>query len=298
MRGHGLSARILLRGAVYVLSMAIGVVALLYPFLVLSSPNPAMGQAHGRDAPLLLTVLVGLCFTVLLLEVQDQTVDAKFVALLGILVSINAVLRFAEVAIPGPGGFSPIFPLIILTGHVFGGSFGFLMGALTMLVSALVTGGIGPWLPYQVFTAGWIGMSVPICRPLISLGSAVLNSRYLPVRHRTSQTQYIEVLILAAFSGLWGLLYGVIINLWFWPFAAGPADQHWTLGAGVVETLRRYAAFYLATSLAWDAMRAVGNILLLLAFGAPALRALRRFQRRFAFDYRPAHTSDTLSGTS
>jgi len=286
---------LLLKGALYGLSMAIGIVAFTYPFLAPITQSSVTGQAHARDAPLLLTVLVGLCFMVLLLEVQGQAMNAKFVALLGILVSINAVLRFVEVAIPVPGGFSPIFPLIVLTGYVFGGRFGFLMGALTLLVSALITGTVGPWLPYQMFTAGWMGMSVPLCRPLVRVGSTILNIRRRPAEHRRPKAQIVELATLAAFAGLWGLAYGAIINVWFWPFATGPADQHWTPGAGAVETLRRYAAFYLATSLAWDAIRAVGNVLLLLAFGAPALRALRRFRRRFAFSHRPAYTSEALS---
>ena len=63
------------------------------------------------------------------------------------LVAVNATLRFLEVALPGPGGFSPIFPLIVLAGYVFGGRFGFLMGALTLLVSAIVTGASGPGCP-------------------------------------------------------------------------------------------------------------------------------------------------------
>jgi energy-coupling factor transport system substrate-specific component len=283
-----------LKGALYGLSMAIGIVAFTYPFLAPITQSPVTGQAHARDAPLLLTVLVGLCFMVLLLEVQGQAVNAKFVALLGILVSINGVLRFVEVAIPVPGGFSPIFPLIVLTGYVFGGRFGFLMGALTLLVSALITGTIGPWLPYQMFTAGWMGMSVPLCRPLVRLGSTILHIHRRPAQHRRPEAQIVELVTLATFAGLWGLAYGAIINVWFWPFATGPADQHWAPGTGVGETLRRYAAFYLATSLAWDAIRAVGNVLLLLAFGAPALRALRRFQRRFAFSHRPVYTSGAL----
>ena len=103
-----------------------------------------------------------------------------------------------------------------------------------------------------------------------------------------------EVLVLAAFAGLWGLVYGGIMNVWFWPFAVGPADQYWEAGIGVLETLKRYAAFYLTTSLAWDALRAVGNVLLMLAFAAPTLRALRRFQRRFAYSHRPVFVRPTL----
>jgi energy-coupling factor transport system substrate-specific component len=32
------------------------------------------------------------------------------------------------------------------------------LGMISMLVSALLTGGIGPWLGYQVFAAAWIGL--------------------------------------------------------------------------------------------------------------------------------------------
>ena len=274
--------------AIYGLSTGIGMIAFLYPFLTLSASGEThggmMGQAHTGDAPLMLSVLVGLCFVVLLLEVQGQAVNAKFVALLGILVSINSALRFMEVAVPGPGGISPIFFLIALTGYVYGGRLGFLMGALTLLVSALITGTIGPWLPYQMFTAGWMGMSAPFCRSLVRL--------------LHGEGRWIELAVLAVFGALWGLVYGAIMNVWFWPFAVGPSEQYWEPGTGLVETLRRYAAFYMTTSFIWDAMRAAGNVLLTLAFGSATLHTLRRFQRRFVFTRvsSPLHKDERLPG--
>jgi energy-coupling factor transport system substrate-specific component len=268
--------------SIYGLATLIGVLALIYPFLIPSLSGSVMGQAHADDAPLLLTILVGLCFIVLLLEVQGQAVNAKFIALLGILVSMNAVLRFLEIAIPGPGGFSPIFFLIVLTGYVYGARLGFLMGALTLLVSALITGGVGPWLPYQMLAASWIGLSAPVCGPLVRLVCRVLGRRYDP---REKRVQRLEVVVLTIFAGLWGLVYGAILNVSFWPYAVGPAEQYWEPGIGVGDTLRRYVAFYVATSLAWDVLRAASNVLLSLTLGAPVLRALRRFQRRFAFQY-------------
>jgi energy-coupling factor transport system substrate-specific component len=258
--------------AVYGLSTTIGVAAFLYPFFMPAvEKNAMMGQSHAHDAPLLLTALVGVCFAALLLEVQAQAAGAKMVALIGILVSMNSILRFAEVAIPGPGGFSPIFFLIVLTGYVYGGVFGFLIGSLTLLVSGLITGTSGPWLPYQMFTAGWVGMSAPLCRPLVAL--------------LRGKGKWTEVVVLALFAGLWGLVYGAIMNIWFWPFAMGSAEQHWQSGMGWVDTLKRYMVFYLATSLVWDVMRLAGNVALTLAFGLPTLRALRRFQSRFTFTY-------------
>ncbi|MCC6453361.1 MAG: ECF transporter S component [Caldilineaceae bacterium] len=258
----------------YGLTTLIGVAAFLYPFwLPAVTQNPQTGMAHADDAPLMLTLLVGLAFAVLLLEVQSAAGSAKMVALLGVLVAINSVLRFADAAIPGPGGFSPIFVLIILGGYVYGARVGFLLGVLTLLVSALITGGVGPWLPYQMFTAGWVGMSAPLCR---------LLARLFGWREKGG-----EVLLLALLGALWGLVYGVVINLWFWPYAVGSADQYWTPGLGLVTTVQRYALFYVTTSLAWDSMRAIGNALMILAFGGAILRVLRRFHARFAFTYAP-----------
>lgn len=259
---------------VYGLTTLIGVVAFLYPFWLPAVTQASQtGMAHAGDAPLMLTLLVGLAFAVLLLEVQTAAGSAKMVALLGVLVAINSVLRFAEAAIPGPGGFSPIFVLLILGGYVFGARVGFLLGVLTLLVSALITGSVGPWLPYQMFTAGWVGMSAPLIRPVVlALGWT---------------GKWGEVLLLALLGALWGLLYGVIMNLWFWPFAAGSADQYWTPGLGPLITLQRYILFYVTTSLVWDAMRAVGNGLMLLVFGRAILAVLRRFHARFVFTYAP-----------
>ncbi|MCJ7660877.1 MAG: ECF transporter S component [Anaerolineales bacterium] len=261
---------------IYSLSTALGFIALVYPFFFPAMvENIPMGLARMGEMPLMLTVLLGLCLVVLLYEAQGQTINTKIIALLGVLVAINAALRFIEVAIPGPGGFSPIFFLIILTGYIFGGKFGFLIGSLTIFVSALVTGGVGPWLPSQMFAAGWAGMSASLCRPLVR-GLRLKNKRG-------------EIIILAIFGALWGILYGFIMNLWAWPFIAGPAEQYWAPGTGFAETLNRYLAYYVVTSLGWDILRAVGNAVLILGFGSPTLRALRRFQRRFDFDYLPAN---------
>jgi energy-coupling factor transport system substrate-specific component len=264
----------LLSGTIYVMTTLLGVMAFLYPFWLPSlAQGDGLGMAHAADAPLMMTLLVGLCFAVLLLEVQGNGMSAKALALLGILVAMNSVLRFAEAAIPGPGGFSPIFLLIVLGGYVYGARFGFLLGALTMFVSGLLTGGIGPWLPYQMFVAGWTGMAAPLCRPV--------------VRVMQAEGRWGEVWALAIYAGIWGLVFGMVMNIWFWPFIAGAAEYYWSPGISVLETIRRYLVFYAVTSLVWDAMRMAGNLALILAFGMPVLRVLRRFHDRFTYAYVP-----------
>jgi energy-coupling factor transport system substrate-specific component len=266
---------------IYFTATISGVLVLLYPFFLPGvSQQSGFGTLRTGEMPLMMTFLLGLCLVALLFEAQGQMVNTKLIALLGILVAINSALRFIETAIPGPGGFTPIFFLIILVGYVFGGRVGFLMGALTMLVSALVTGGVGPWLPAQMFTAGWVGMSAIILHPMVRTLSA---NRTL----KSGSISRMEITIMAGFGLLWGFLYGGIMNLWQWPFIAGPQNQSFAAGLGFLATLRHYLAFYLVTSLVWDAMAAIGNMLLILALGAPAMRALRRFRQRFEFTYTP-----------
>jgi energy-coupling factor transport system substrate-specific component len=283
----------LLSLVIYATATVSGFILLLYPFFsIASSQKTGFGSLRAGQMPMMMILLLGLCLLVLLFEAQGPMVNTKLLAVLGILVAINSALRFIETAIPGPGGFTPIFFLIIIVGYVFGGRVGFLMGALTLLVSALITGGVGPWLPAQMFTAGWVGMSTPILKPLVKVfrvrqgwrGSSPLNP---------------EIIILAFFGLLWGFLYGVIMNLWQWPFILGPQNQAFVAGSGWLTTLQHYMAFYLVTSLVWDAIAALGNVILILALGAPALRALRRFQQRFEFSYRaPASAnSETVVGS-
>jgi len=266
---------------IYLAATLSGMLVLLYPFFLPAiSQQAGFGTLGAGEMPMMMAFLLGLCLLVLLFEAQGLIVNTKLIALLGILVAINSALRFIETVIPGPGGFTPIFFLIILVGYVFGGRVGFLMGALTLLVSALVTGGVGPWLPAQMFTAGWVGMSTLILRPMVKTlsekqvkwGKSAINP---------------EIFVLAGFGLLWGFLYGAIMNLWQWPFITGPQNQSYATGSGFLATLQHYLAFYLVTSLVWDSLAAIGNVLLLLALGIPALRALRRFRQRFEFSYTP-----------
>jgi energy-coupling factor transport system substrate-specific component len=253
----------LLSATIYSFSILIGIATFAYPFVL----APAAEMVDQQTlAPLLTMLLLLLCLAVLLIEVQGQTINARMVAALGVLVSITAVLRFIETAVPAPGGFSPIFAPLILAGYVFGARFGFLMGVLTILVSALITGGVGPWLPYQMFVAGWVG----------------LTAGWLPQLRQPR----LELGMLILFGVVWGLLFGFIINLYSWPFIMGPEATSWQAGVGWQAGVSRYLAYYLATSLLWDSVRSLGNVVLILLLGTPTIRALARFRERFEFEVR------------
>jgi energy-coupling factor transport system substrate-specific component len=240
----------------YALIGAVGIASFTYPFW-----SPASSDA-GAVAPTFVVALIALCVIAMLFDAQTQRLNAKSIALLGVIVALNSALRFIEVSLPGPGGFTPVFFLVILCGATFGPRFGFLTGALTLLVSAFVTAGVGPWLPFQMFAAGWMGLCAGWLGKLIDR---------LPARA--------QLLALIAFGAAWGFAYGAIMNLWSWPYAL-PAAQR---AAGFSALATQYAAYYATTSFVWDVFGALGNALLIGLFGAAALRTLQRFKQRFEF---------------
>lgn len=260
---------------IYGLSGLIGLLALAYPFVGRWGQVSAESNLQRADAPWLTAGLICLCLLALLIELQSQLVSAKVAAVLGLLAAAIAVLRFLEVAIPGLGGFSPVFAPIILAAYVFGARFGFLLGILALLTSALITGGVGPWLPYQMLATGWIGLTAG--------GLAWLVKRLRPAAPGGVHYKRADLWLLVGFGAVAGLAYGAVLNLYFWPFVVTEPAASYAPGEGLRSALEHYAAFYLVTSLVWDLFRAAGNAGLILFLGLPTLRALARFRDRVRF---------------
>jgi energy-coupling factor transport system substrate-specific component len=208
----------------------------------------------------LFVLIVPLLAAIVLAEMTSGGMDAKSVAMLGMLASVGGALRALG---PGTAGLEPSFAIIIIGGRVFGRGFGFVLGAVTIFSGALLTGGVGPWLPFQMMAAGWVGFFAG-CLPRFA--------------GRT------EVLAVAAYAAAAGLAYGLVMNVWFWPFGAYGPEVSFDPGAPFAQNLRHYLLFFVTTSLAWDLGRSVLSFLLILFAGPALLRALRRASRRAAFD--------------
>ncbi len=237
---------------------AVGIVAFGWPFVI--DPGAALDTSHSGDAPFVFVVLLPLLAAVVLSELTSGAMDAKAVAMLGMLAAVGGALRALG---PGTAGLEPSFAVIILGGRVFGRGFGFVLGAVTLFVGALLTGGVGPWLPFQMVAAGWVGFFAG-CLP--------------PVRGRS------EVAVVAAYAAAVGLAFGLVMNLWFWPFASYGPEVSYVAGDPVAANLHRYLVFYVTTSLPWDLGRSALSLLVVGLAGSSLLRALRRAARRAAFD--------------
>jgi energy-coupling factor transport system substrate-specific component len=244
----------------------VGVLAYLHPFLFASTArNDPRWFEHSTDAPLIFGAVGALCIVLVIADLTDGRLNSKSLAALGVLAAFAAVFR----TITLPAGANLYFFLVILGGYTFGARLGFLLGALSFFLSAVVTGGIGPWLPFQMFASAWMGMTAGI----VGLGAARIG---LGLRW--------QVAALALFGAAWGILFGAITNLWSWPFWVGGPDVTFEPGIGAPEALRRYWNFYLLTSLGWDLMRSICNALVLATLGGPLLKALLRFRARFAWE--------------
>lgn len=241
----------------------VGVAAYLYPFLLSDAPEGGTAIARADDAPLIFGLVLSLALLLFVLELTRQGMNAKTVSLLAVVMVAAAVLRIPTL----PAGATAFFFLVIIAGYAFGPRLGFLLGAGALFVSAFAVGGFGPWLPFQMFAAGWVGMTAGW------LG-AMLRSRLRGHRR-------LELVALAAFAGAWGFLFGAIVNLWFWPYVAQGETISWRPGMGLGETLRHYWSFYVLTSAGWDGVRALSNVVLVLVAGRPTLDLLVRFRDRF-----------------
>ena len=243
------------------LTSAFGVVAFGWPLLI--HQHAGANTAHSGDAPWIFVALVPLLIAIVVAELSEGGIDAKAIALLGILAACFSVLRIAS---PGIDGFEPEWFLLVLAARVFGRGFGFVFGAVALFASALVTGGIGPWLPFQMLAAAWIGF-----------GAGSLP----PTRG------FAERLLLATYGAVAALVYGLLTNFWFWPFVGGSTAYSFVPGLGTVANLHRFILFDVTTSMGFDLTRAATCAILILVLGRPVLAALRRASRRAVFESAP-----------
>jgi energy-coupling factor transport system substrate-specific component len=237
------------------LASALGLVAFLWPFVV------APGTFTSNETPpLMFGALLALVIAVVFAEVADGGIDAKALAMLGVLSAINAALRPLDA---GTAGIETVFFLLVLAGRVFGAGFGFTLGCTSMFASALLTGGVGPWLPYQMFGCAWIGMLAGLLPPL--RGKA-------------------EIGLLAVYGAVAGYLFGFLLNLSFWPFSVDPSSSiAYHPGLPFAEQWHRYLLFDATTSLGWDTGRAITNVVAIVLAGPIVLAAFRRAARRANF---------------
>jgi energy-coupling factor transport system substrate-specific component len=159
--------------------------------------------------------------------------------------TISAVLRLPFTALPSV---QPCTYLIICTGYVFGPLSGFMVGAITALVSNFFLGQ-GPWTPYQMFAWGMAGLSAGYLK------------QFKP-----------HPVWLAVFGIIWGYLYGWITNFWTWAAFIYPLT---------------FKTFWITqmNAIWFDTFHAIGNAVFIGVLGMKTIAILERFRKRFNWQY-------------
>jgi len=243
----------------------LGLAAYLHPFLFAGAHDEESSWfMHNTDGPLVVAAVAALCLALTITELTGGGLNSKSLAALGVLAALAAVLRTVTL----PAGANLYFFLVILAAYAFGPRMGFLIGALSFFLSAIVTGGIGPWLPFQMFASAWMGLTAGLLRPRVE--STGIGRRG-------------QLAALVAFGIAWGILFGAITNLWFWPFWVGGPDLTYQPGVGLAEAIRRYWNFYFLTSFGWDLLRSVCNAIAIATLGGPRFTAQLSFHDRFTW---------------
>jgi energy-coupling factor transport system substrate-specific component len=235
-----------------------GLMMLCWPLLL------RVPEGTRVDPPFLFLALLPIVIAGVLAELNEGGLDPRVLAMLGVLSAANALLRAVS---PGTAGVELTFFLLILAGRVFGPGFGFVLGCTSLFASALMTAGVGPWLPYQMLCAAWVGM-----------GAGLLPRRL---------TGKAELAVLAAYGVVSAYAFGLFMNLSGWPFILGvqvPGHEgslSYVAGAPVLDNLKTFIVYTLLTSTgSWDTLRAVTNAVAFVVLGPAFLTTLRRAARR------------------
>lgn len=202
-----------------------------------------MSVAAHHQYWLLSLVFVVLAMLPFFLKYEAKKMQSREVMMMVMLITIAAVSRVPFAAIPSV---LPMTFIIIVSALVFGAQSGFMIGALSAIVSNIFLGQ-GPWTPWQMFCWGMIGC----------IAGLLKDTWWM-------RTMWGKVI----FGFVAGILFGWVMNLF--DVIARMADISWE----AIITL--YAA-----GVIFDLLHAGSNVLFMLVFGNTWIRILERFKRKY-----------------
>ena len=163
--------------------------------------------------------------------------------MLAVLAAVASISRIPFAIIPSV---QPATFMIIITGMVFGKESGFIVGALTALVSNLFLGQ-GPWTPWQMFAWGMIGFCSGLFR-------------------KTWLMKTMAGRILFGFTT--GFLFSWMMNIWV-----------------VLTVLQEFQLAQIVliygSSFLFDLAHALANVFFLILFSQRMINTLKRFQQKY-----------------
>ena len=202
-----------------------------------------LGNQHYNVTAMLVLVE---CMVPFFLVFESRKPKARELVTIAVLCAIGVAGRSAFFMLPQ---FKPVLALVIISGVAFGGETGFLVGAVTMMVSNVLFSQ-GPWMPWQMFSMGIIGFL-----------AGVLFRKGLLRRSRGSLATF------GAFAAV--IIYGGIMN----PAAAlmyNSQSVNW-------EMLKAYYV----SGLPMDLIHAAATVIFIMIAAEPMLEKLDRIKIKY-----------------
>ena len=186
------------------------------------------------------------CMIPFFLVFESRKPKARELVTIAVLCAIAIAGRSAFFMLPQ---FKPVLALVIISGVAFGGETGFLVGAVTMMVSNVLFSQ-GPWMPWQMFSMGIIGFL-----------AGVLFRKGLLRRSRGSLATF------GAFAAV--IIYGGIMN----PAAALMYNSQ-TINWEMLKA-------YYVSGLPMDLIHAAATVIFIFVAAEPMLEKLDRIKVKY-----------------
>ena len=186
------------------------------------------------------------CMLPFVLIFEGRKPKARELVTIAVLCAIGIAGRSLFFMLPQ---FKPVLALTIVAGVAFGGEAGFLVGAVTMLLSNMLFSQ-GPWTPWQMFAMGIIGF----------LAGVLFRKGWL---RRTK----VSLAVFGAFSAI--IIYGGIMN---------PAAMFMYSSQSI--TLKALMAYYIS-GLPMDLIHAFGTVIFIMLAAEPMLEKMDRIKVKY-----------------
>ncbi|MFD2129776.1 ECF transporter S component [Pseudogracilibacillus auburnensis] len=178
------------------------------------------------------------------LTFEHRETNVRLLVVLAAMIALSVVGRFIFAALPG---FKPVTAIVILTALYFGPEAGFLVGALTAIISNMYFGQ-GPWTPFQMFAWGIVGLLAG----LPDIRTMLLKNKF----------------VLILFGLLAGVFFSLLMDIWT------------VLSIDGVFNMKRYVAA-VSLSIPFMLTYAVSNVVFLLLTIKPIGDKLERVKSKY-----------------
>lgn len=192
-----------------------------------------------KDYYWLISILIAvICIVSLLIHFEKGKTRTGRIVIIAIMTALSVTGRFIPFL-------KPVAAFAIITGIYLGGEAGFMVGAMTALISNIWFGQ-GPWTPFQMFAWGIAGLFAGILSPVL------LKNRWI-------------VLIYGAVAGI---IYSFIMDIWTVLWYS--TDSFFTMYGKALLTAIPYTISY-----------ALSNVLFLFLLLKPLGRRLERIKIKY-----------------